>query len=127
MSEYIYDPIEAALEDFLNEVQTVPAYVTAPKTLPERFIQVVAVGGGEAFVTQSPMVTFSCWDVARGKAARLSETILAHMRGCRELNGLPIYRVRTVGLPVYRPDESGKFRYQFTLELQVRGRDFSPA
>lgn len=126
MSEYVYDPIESTIEDYLNEVQDAPAYVTAPKTLPAKFIQVTAVGGGEGVVAQHPMVTFICWDVARGKAARFAETVLAHMRGCRQLGGLPVYRVRTIGLPTYRPDESERHRYQFTLELHVRGRNFQP-
>lgn len=126
MSVYVYDPIEVTVREYLMSVQDAPVYVTAPKTLPSQFVQVTAVGGGEGVVAQRPMATFVCWAESRADAARFAETLIAHMRGCRRLGGLPVYRVRTIGLPTYRPDESGKHRYQFTLELHVRGRNFSP-
>lgn len=127
MTEYIFDPIEAAAEAYLTEVLDVPVFAQLPKELPAKFVQVNAVGGGTGVVTQHPMVTFICWDISRAKAARLASVVMARMRACQSLQGLPVYRVRTIGLPVERPDESGKKRFQFTLELRVRGRNFTPA
>lgn len=127
MSEYIYDPVISSLEEYLGGLLDVPARGTLPTNLPPKFVQLTAVGGSEGVVTQHPMVTFVCWDVSRAKAERFASEVMAHMRACRELNRLPVYRVRTIGLPVYRPDENGQHKAQFTLELRVRGRNFNPA
>lgn len=127
MSEYIFDPIEAAVEAYLGSVLSVPVGAQLPTELPVKFVQINAVGGGTGVVTQHPMVTFICWDVSRAKAARLASEVMAHMKSSAWLGGRPVYRVRTIGLPVERPDESGKKRFQFTLEIRVRGRLFKPS
>ena len=127
MSEYMFDPVELTVQWYLREVQDVQVTITRPEKLPERFVQVQAVGGNAALVSQRAMVTFICWGKSRADAMRFAETIRAHVRGCRELAGLPVYRVREIGGPTSRPDpETGRQRYQFTLELSVRGKQFAP-
>lgn len=128
MSEYIFDPIEVTVREYLKSVQAAPVHTTAPKTLPPRFVQLTGVGGGTGTVSDRPMVTFLCWAESRAQAARFANEVRALMFGCRSLGGLPVYRVRQIGGPVYMPDpETGRDRYQFTLELNVRGRNFNPA
>lgn len=129
MSDYVYDPVELSVQEYLRAVQSALVLITRPgvEELPDRWIQPTAVGGVERLVTQRPMVTFLCWDVSRAAAARFAAEVLAYLRGCRELEGLPVYEVRVVGLPVYAPDaDTGRDRYRFTLEFEVRGRNFSP-
>lgn len=127
MNEYVYDPIVLTVKQYLESVQDVPVHNVAPDQKPERFIQITPVGGTDGVVSQSPMVTFICWGRSDLDAAELAEDVKAHMKQCQRLGGLPVYRRRTVGLPVPRPDpETGRSRYQFTLELRVRGRNFNP-
>lgn len=127
MGEYIFDPAETTIREYLLSVQDAPVVVNAPEVLPPKFVQLQKVGGNDALVTDRPMVTFICWDESRALAARFAELIRAHMRSCTELAEMPVYRVRSIGGPTYRPDpETKRDRYQFTLELQVRGRNFAP-
>lgn len=128
MDEYIYDPPEVTVRQFLQSVQSVPVAVTVPDPIPSQLVQLEAVGSSEGVVSERQMVTYICWGSSRANAARLAETIRAHMRGCQELGGLPVYRTRQIGGPVYRPDpDTKRDRYQFTLEHNVRGRNFSPS
>lgn len=128
MGEYIYDPAEIGVKKYLESVQPVPVFGNTPKPLPDEFVEIAVTGGTEGVVSQSPMVVFICWGESRSAAARLASRIKAHMASCRQLDGLPVYRIKTIGLPVFRPDpDTNRPRYQFTLEIQVRGRNFSPS
>ena len=128
MGEYIFDPPEITVREFLQGVQPVEVVATVPKEIPPQLVQLEAVGSAEGVVSERQMVTFICWGSSRANAARLAEDIRAHVRGCRRLGGLPVYKVRQIGGPVYRPDPATKRdRYQFTLEFNVRGRNFSPS
>ena len=128
MDEYIYDPAEIVIKEYLKSVQSAPVVGNVPKERPAQFVQLEVVGGGEGIVTQHPMVTFICWDVSRSAAASFAAEIKAHLARCRRLGGLPVYRIATIGLPVFRPDPDTKTaRYQFTLEFRVRGKKFSPS
>lgn len=133
MGEYIFDPAEIGVKKYLESVQPFPVFGNVPKPppnepLPADFVEITVTGGSEGVVSQTPMVTFLCWGESRSAAARLAARIKAHMAACRQLDGLPVYRVKTIGLPVFRPDpDTNRPRYQFTLEIHVRGRNFSPS
>lgn len=128
MGEYIFDPPEATVLEYLEGVQSVEVVVTIPDPIPDQLVQLEATGSTEGVVSERQMVTFICWGSSRADAADLAEDIRAHMRGCRQLGGLPVYKVRQIGGPVYRPDpDTKRDRYQFTLEFNVRGRNFSPS
>lgn len=128
MEEYEYDPIKTTVRDYLTSVQDVPVMSKVPRNRPDRFVQLVTAGGTGGIVSQKTMVSFLCWDKTEPDAAALAERIRALMKGCRQLGGLPVYRVRDIGLPVERPDpDTGIDRYQFTLEINVRGRLLSPS
>lgn len=127
MIGYIFDPAEITVREYLLGVQDASVSTKVPEEIPEYFVQLMKVGGNDDLVTDRPMVTFICWGPSRAEAARFAERIRAHMRGCRRLGGRPVYRIRTVGGPTYRGDpDTDRDRYQFTLELRVRGRSFAP-
>ena len=132
MSEYIFDPPEIGLREFL--LTELPAFtvadvvVTAPEVLPARFVQVESAGGQEGIVTQHPIVSFTCWGSSRADSARLASTVSAVLKTCRSIGGVPVYSVRTVGGPVYRQDpDTRRHRYQVTVGFSIRGRDLTPA
>lgn len=128
MDEYEYDPIKATIRDYLTDVQDVLVVSKVPKNRPAQFIQLITAGGTGGIVSQRVMVTFLCWDESEYAAAVLAERVRALMKECTRLGGLPVYRVRDVGLPVERPDPDTEIdRYQFTLEINVRGRLQSPS
>lgn len=123
----MFDPIELTVQEYLRAAQQEIVAITRPETLPEKFVQVQSVGGTASLISQNAMVTFICWGTSRADAMRFAETVRALMRSCRALGGLPVYRVREIGGPTSRPDpETGRQRYQFTLEFRVRGKQFAP-
>lgn len=127
MNEYIFDPLELTVQTYLRSVQSVAVGVTRPEEIPTQFIQVEGVGGSDGTISQSGLLAVICWGESRADAMRLAETTRAYLKQCHSLGGLPVYRMRA-SVPVSRPDPStGRQRYQFTLDLRVRGRNFLPS
>ena len=123
-----FDPIKIVVRDYLMGVQADPVVGKVPNPRPAKFTQLQTVGGTAGQVSQRPMLTFLCWDESEALAARYAERIRALMRACRVLGGLPVYGVREVSVPVYRPDPETQIdRYQFTHEIHVRGKILAPS
>lgn len=128
MSDYIFDAAELTLQDYMRKVQSERVVITRPETVPDRMVQIQKVGGiGDNF-TDRPMITFGCFGKSRADAMEFAEEIRYFARQCEELGGLPVYEIRQVSLPSSRPDpDTGRQRYQFTLEFKVRGKFKTPS
>lgn len=128
MSDYIYPPAELAMQNYLRAVQSERVAITRPESIPDRMVQIQDVGGvGDRFIDK-PMITFGCFGKSREDAMRFAEEIRYLARNCEELDGLPVYEIRQVSRPSHRPDpDTGRQRYQFTLEFKVRGKFPTPS
>ncbi len=127
MNDYIYDPVALSVQAYLRECQSIAVGIIRPEEIPRQFIQVQVAGGTTITVSQRALVLLTCWGDSEADAMELASTVEAYMKQCKWLAGLPVYRVKTVGLPVPNPSsDPPRRRYQFTLEISVRGRIFAP-
>jgi hypothetical protein len=127
VNEYIYDPVALSVQAYLRDCQRHEVGIIRPEEIPRQFIQVQVAGGTTLTISQRVLVLITCWGESEADAMKLASATNAHMKQCKRLAGLPVYRVKTVGLPVPNPSsDPPRRRYQFTLEISVRGRIFAP-
>lgn len=115
--------VEAALVTFVRERCRVQAGTLVPSKLPEEFVQVQRVGGGEySPVTERPMVLVHVWGLKWPQVSKLAALVRSRLMGCTVLADMPVYRVVEVGGLARSPDpDTGGPRFQFTLEFHMRG------
>ena len=123
MEPYEFLNIERALIGVVRTRCRVDSAVDIPKPRPPEFVQVSRVGGTAGEIADRPMVTFFCWAESWGAAHDLAALTKRRMHSLTRLEELPVYRVREVGGLSRAPDPvDGSPRYQFTLELRLRGK-----
>ncbi|KKI20558.1 MULTISPECIES: hypothetical protein [unclassified Leucobacter] len=123
MDRYQFDPAEAAwIAYLLGEGHD--AYAEVPdQDRPPRFIEVERTGGAPGLATDDAQMTFRCWAPSRAEADAYAAEIHRLVLLARELAGRHVTAKRTIGSPVYFPDEPTRgHRYQFTIRAKIRGR-----
>lgn len=86
------------------------------------FVQVTRVGGTAGQITDRPMVTFFVWGATDTAAHDLAALVRRRVHSLTRLADVPVYRVGEVGGLARAPDPvDGSSRYQFTVELRLRG------
>ena len=122
MEAYEFLNVEEALISVVMAQCRVPASVTVDNPRPPEFVQVTRVGGTAGPVTDRPMVTFLVWGKSWAAAEKLARLVRRRVHSLTRLADLPVYRVREVGGLSRAPDPpDGSPRYQFTVELRLRG------
>lgn len=123
MEAYEFINVEAALIGVIKAQVRVPASVDVPNPRPSEFVQVVRVGGTSGPVADRPMVTFFVWGPSWRSAHDLAALVRRRVHSLRMLDDAPVYRVGEVGGLAKAPDPvDGSPRYQFTIDLSLRGR-----
>lgn len=104
-----------------GDAATVATRVPNPR--PNRLVKVTRVGGPRKnIITDSPMVTFECWDTNEVAAASLVMLVRALVESLPWEDELGIRNFTEIGGPTYFEDpDSLSPRYQFTVEMDVRG------
>lgn len=121
MDVYEFVNVEAGLIGVVRAAGT-SSSVDIPNPRPTEFVQVSRVGGVARLVTESPMVQFIVWGGTWSSAFALAARVRRIVHSVTALEGVPAYRVREVGGLSRSPDPvDGSPRYQFTVEIQVRG------
>lgn len=116
--EYLRTTLEARPEPFAEATVD----IRVPATMPERLVQVRRDGGVRLDnIREAARVTVNIFAETEADAADLT-------RLCRALlwaapNGSPVVRVNDGSGPVAIPDESGRKRRFFTVEVIVRGEE----
>lgn len=124
MEAYEFINVEAALIGVMVQRVRVTASVDIPNPRPDEFVQVSRVGGTAGEATDRPMVQFIVWGASWRAAHDLAALARRHIMSLRRLGEAPVYRVREVGGLSRSPDPtSGSPRYQFTVELNMRGHN----
>lgn len=121
MDVYEFVNVEAGLIGVVRAAGT-SSSVDIPNPRPTEFVQVSRVGGVARLVTESPMVQFIVWGGTWSSAFSLAARVRRIVHSVTVLEGQPIYRIREVGGLSRSPDPvDGSPRYQFTVEVQIRG------
>lgn len=96
-----------------------------PAVRPARLVRVSRTGGIlRNLVTDSPQLTFECWDANEVAASDLCKLVRAIIHAAPQLTltGAVCNRVQEVGGPVSFPDpDTSNPRYQFTAALDLQG------
>ena len=122
MEAYEFLNVEAALIDVIRSRCRVDAGVEIPHSRPAEFVQVTRVGGPAGNIVDRPMVTFYIWGPSWDDAHDLGALVRRRIHSLTRLDDLPVYRVREIGGLSRAPDPvDGSPRYQFTVELRLRG------
>ena len=122
MEAYEFPNVEAALIAVVRSQCRVAASVTIDNPRPPEFVQVNRVGGTAGQVTDRPMVTFFVWGATDPAAHDLAALVRRRVHSLTRLADVPVYRVGEVGGLARAPDPvDGSSRYQFTVELRLRG------
>lgn len=122
MEAYEFLNVEAALIEVVAQRCRVPASVTVDSPRPPEFVQVTRVGGTAGMVTDRPMVTFYVWAASWSEAHNLGALVRRRIHSITRLGDVPVYKVGEVGGLSRAPDPAdGAPRYQFTVELRLRG------
>lgn len=122
MEAYEFLNVEKALIAVVMQQCRVPASVDTPNPRPSEFVQVNRVGGTAGQVTDRPMVTFFVWGKSWTAAHDLAALVRRRVHSLTRLDDVPVYRVGEVGGLARAPDPvDGSSRYQFTVELRLRG------
>ena len=126
MDAYEFIDVEAALVQDLKG-RGFTASTMVPNPAPVEHVLVDRVGGVADVVTDNATVTFivsaGSWPAAFALTKRVRQRVLS----VPVLGGMPVYRRREVGGPSRAPDpDTGGARYQFTVEVKVRGSEPTP-
>lgn len=122
MEAYEFLNVERALIGVIRSVVRVDAGVDVPSPRPAEYVQVARVGGTSGMVTDSPMVTFFVWGPSWSAAHDLGALVRRRVHSLYSLEDVPVYRVGEVGGLARAPDPvDGSPRYQFTVEIRLRG------
>lgn len=122
MEAYEFPNVERGLISSIRAEAGVSAGVDIPSQRPPEFAQVSRVGGPSALVTDRPMVQVIVWGASWSAAHDLAAKVRRVVRSVQLIEGNPVYRVREVGGLSRSPDPvDGAPRYQFTVEVSVRG------
>lgn len=123
MEAYEFLNVEAALIGVIRSRLRVAASVTIDNPRPTEFVQVSRVGGTSGMIADRPMVTFYVWGESWSAAHDLAALAKRRIHSLTAIDGLPVYRVREIGGLSRAPDPvDGSARYQFTIELRLRGK-----
>lgn len=122
MEAYEFINVEHELIAVVKAQARVAASVKVDRPHPAEFVQVTRVGGTAGMVTDRPMVTFYAWGPTDRKAHDLAALVRRRVHSLSRLGEVPVYRVIEVGGLARAPDPvDGSPRYQFTIELRLRG------
>lgn len=122
MEPYEFVNVERGLISSIRAAAGIAAGVDIPNPRPPEFVQVSRVGGVARLVSESPMVQLIVWGGTWSSAFSLAARVRRIVHSLSMLEGQPVYRVREVGGLSRSPDPvNGSPRYQFTVEIQVRG------
>lgn len=118
---YVFPDVEALLVAWLKPRVGVPVSVRVPSDRPASFVRVTRVGGPKkTVVSDHPMVSVQCWAASGAAAAALGAKVRALVDAVVEMPG--VYGVlETGGLMNYPDPDSKSDRYQFTVQLHIRG------
>lgn len=123
MEAYEFLNVEAALIQVVRSQIRVGASVEVDVPRPTEFVQVARVGGTAGMIADRPMVTFYVWGPSWRTAHDLAALTKRRIHSLTALEGHPVYRVREIGGLSRAPDPpDGSPRYQFTIELRLRGK-----
>lgn len=124
MDVYEFVNVEAGLISVVTSQVRVAAGVDIAKPRPDEYVQVSRVGGTAGAVSDSPMVQVIVWGASWRAAHDLAALVKRRMHSVRSIADVPVYRVREVGGLSRSPDPvDGSPRYQFTVELNLRGHN----
>lgn len=124
MEPYEFVNVELGLIDVVKSQVRVKAGVDIPNPRPDEYVQVSRVGGTSGTVADRPMVQVIVWGPSWTAAHDLAALVKRRMHAVRSLFDVPVYRVGEVGGLSRSPDPvSGSPRYQFTVELNLRGHN----
>lgn len=132
MTEVVaFDDIEALVTAYLRAElgargDAAKVSTKVPNPRPPRLVRVTRNGGTADWpVTDRPLVVVQCWDaeiVAASDLARLARALLWALPGDSTFGG-PVRKVTELAGPAYFPDPTSAFpRYQFSAEVNIRGR-----
>lgn len=126
MTEAIAFPdAEALAITHLKPLLGVTVSTRVPSPRPETFVRVVRVGGTRRdLISDRPMLVFECWAASSTAASDLARRARAYVGALpgQSVNGVWVYRVDEIAGPQSFPDPvSGSPRYQFTVQVALRG------
>lgn len=126
MTEAIAFPdIEALVVAYLEPLVGTRVVTKVPSTRPDSFVRVLRIGGPRAnLVTDRPLVTVEAWATSTTAAENLASRARAYMGAlAQSSHGEAWVRrvVEVVGLQSFPDPETESPRYQFTVQMDVRG------
>jgi hypothetical protein len=126
MTHYLFEPAEDALVAYLRTAQSTAVGVDVPPERPERFIRVERTGGAPKLAHDAAKLRVHCWAESREAAAHLASETMRHVLNARTVADRPVRRKRVLKGP-FRPIENGgEAYYQFTVQMEIRGRFPNP-
>lgn len=122
----VFPDVEALLVSYLGTALGVPVASRVPNPRPVQFVRVNRVGGTRRnLVTDRPMVVVEAWAATEAEAAALGELARAHVFALAQttVGGEWVRSVTEVGGLQSFPDPVSEApRYQFTVQINTRGR-----
>lgn len=120
-----FPDIEGVLVAHLGGLLAQEVGTKVPNPRPESFVRLRLVGGSRRdLVTRSALVLFECWAGDTVTASDLGDEVLARVWEMPDIDvqGAVIRRVQEIGGLQSNPDpETESPRYQFTLQIDVKG------
>ncbi|QIK63201.1 hypothetical protein G7068_08325 [Leucobacter viscericola] len=126
MNQYLFEPAEDALVAYLRSTQATEVGVDVPPERPDRFIRVERTGGAPKLAHDVVKVTFHCWAETREATAILASETMRHVLNARVVADRPVRRNRVLKGPRRPTKNGGSEHYQFTVQMEIRGRFPTP-
>lgn len=107
--------IEIVVKDFLEKKLSVPVFMEEPEAIPQRYIIIEKVGGGESIGMKSATIAIQSYGTSLADSAMLNEEVKEALREIDDQN--PVSSAELNSDYNFTDTETHRYRYQAVYDF----------